>query len=364
MSEVLFTPFESTGEPDAVNLRVWSMLQAAGFPGGIGDGDPVAVKIHPGEKNNTTYLRPTLVRSVAEQLTRAGCRPFVTETTTLYCRERFTAEELLATAAWNGFSSETMGCPFVVADETPDVFVSSNGECLERVGVAAAIAQAGAMVVLSHVTGHGWTAGLAGSIKQLGMGCAGRETKARVHQSTTISIDEALCSACGTCAATCKTRAIDLDGGRAVLTERCVRCGVCIGGCPEGAIGYSHDYGGFARGLAEAAAGVLSCFGPGRTIFVNILADVTAHCDCEGFSEMPAFPDLGVLVSSDPVAIDQASADLINGSAPVPGGPADRPEVAQASDMVNALAGIEWWKQLEFAEALGMGTREYQLERV
>lgn len=360
-AEVFFAPFGSTGEPDALNLRVNELVGATGFYGTLATDDSVAVKIHPGEKNNATYVRPTLVRSVAERVGQTGARPFVTETTTLYCRERFTAEELLATAAWNGFSAETMGCPFVVADAGPDVVVDVGGEYLNQVGVASSIADASAMVVIAHVTGHGWTAGLAGSMKQLGMGCTGRATKARVHLSTSISIDEGLCVNCASCADTCKSLAVDTSGQTARLTDKCVRCGVCIASCAEGAIGYSHDYAWFARALAEAAGGVLSCFDDRRAVFVNVLADITAHCDCEGFSEKPIFDDIGVLVSTDPVAVDQASADLLNGSKPVSGSVADRPDVARSLDKLRELTGIDWWKQLEYAESLGLGTRSYRL---
>ena len=91
--EVLFTPFESTGKTDALNRRVSMMINRVGFPDALGAGDMVAVKIHPGERNNITYLRPSPVRPVVNQLLRLGANPFVTETTTLYCRERFTAAD-------------------------------------------------------------------------------------------------------------------------------------------------------------------------------------------------------------------------------------------------------------------------------
>lgn len=360
-SEVLFTPYGSVGEPDALNLRVREMLDSLGFTAELVRDEAVAVKIHPGEKNNATYVRPTLVRSVADLLSASGARPFVTETTTLYCRERFTADELRSTAAWNGFSDETMGCPFVVADNGPDAFVDVKGEHLDRAGIARAIADTGAMVVIAHVTGHGWTAGLAGAIKQLGMGCVGRETKARVHLATSITIDEGLCVICGSCAEACKSDAVDTSGETARLTDRCVRCGVCIASCSEEAIGYSHDYDLFARGLAEASSGVMSCFEAGKVAFVNVLADVTTHCDCEGFSESPAFPDLGVLVSTDPVAIDQASADLLNRSQLTSEFAAAHPEIADSADKLLAITGIEWWKQLDYAESLGLGSRTHTL---
>ena len=362
-ARVLFTPFGSTGKIDALNRRVSMMIHRVGFFDSLSAGDRVAVKIHPGEKNNITYLRPSPVRSVVNRLQRMGASPFVTETTTLYCRERFTAEELVSTAAWNGFTSETMGCPFEVADSGHDSVVNVRGRYLDEVHVASGIAHADALVVLTHLTGHPWTAGLAGSIKQLGMGCVGRKTKADVHLSTSININEDLCNACGKCADVCKSDAVLVSEESAALTERCVRCGVCIGSCPQGAIGYSHDYHRFARSLAEAAAGVLSRFDRDRVVFVNFLSDITWHCDCEDFSEGPVFPDIGVVVSQDPVAADQASADLVNASKPLPGTRADRPEVAGSADKILAMTGIEWWKQLDYAESLGLGTRDYSLSK-
>ncbi|MBU4174234.1 MAG: DUF362 domain-containing protein [Actinobacteria bacterium] len=362
--DVWFTPFESTGKTDALHRRVSMMIHRTGFFDALSAGDRVAVKIHPGEKNNITYLRPSLVRAVVAQLLRRDASPFVTETTTLYCRERFTAEELVSTAAWNGFTTETLGCPFVVADLGTDVVVDVRGRYLDQVHIAAEVASADALVVLTHLTGHPWTAGLAGSLKQLGMGCVGRKTKADVHLSTSITINPDLCNACGKCAAVCKSKAILVGEESASLNDRCVRCGVCVGSCSQGAIGYSHDYDWFARALSEAAAGVLSLFARGRVVFVNFLTDITWHCDCEDFSDSPVFPDLGVVVSLDTVASDQASADLVNASTPLPGTRADRPEVAGSTDKIMAMTGIEWWKQLDHAESLGLGTRDYNLNTV
>jgi len=157
---------------------------------------------------------------------------------------------------------------------------------------------------------------------------------------------------------------VEVEEEAARLTKSCARCGVCIGACPSGAIGYSHDYDRFARGLAEAASGVMHRFGNGRALFVNFLIDLTWHCDCEDFSDTPVFPDIGVVVSRDPVAADQASADLLNGAEPVPGSRADDPSIKESGDMLKALTGIDWWMQLDHAAEVGLGTRDYSLKRV
>jgi len=360
-ADVLFTPFDSAGWTESLNRRLSAIVSGTGFLDALEPGARVAVKVHPGERNNATYLRPSIAASIAGLVKRSGASPFVTETTTLYCRERFTPDELLATAAFNGFSEGTMGCPVVVGDSSADVTVAVDGKHLRKVGVAGEIAAADALLVLTHVTCHDWTAGLAGSLKQLGMGCVGRRTKAAVHLATSLEIDLDRCTACGTCAETCKSEAVLLQESGAVLTEKCVRCGVCIGSCPEEAINYSHDYGMFAEGLAEAAAGVVSAFEPGRVLFLNFMLDVTRHCDCEDFSALPVFGDIGVAISRDPVAADTACGDMLNAAPPAPGSSADSPEIALAADKILALTGIDWRLQFEHAASLGAGTTSYRL---
>ena len=277
------------------------MLGATGFPDSLAPGDRVAVKVHPGEMGNLAYLRPAVPAHLCGQLLTEGARPFVTETTTLYCRRRFTADELLRTAAYNGYTTETMGCPFVVGDSGEDVVVAAPGRYLETVGVASEIAGADALLVLAHFTAHTWTAGVAGSVKQLGMGCVGRRTKAEVHRATVITIDEGHCVACGDCLGICRSDGIRIDGDTAAIEDSCVRCGVCIGRCGQGAIGYEHDLDAFAGGLAEAAA------------------------------------------------------------TPAPGTLADNPEVLAAGDRLLVLSGIRWWRHLELAEQAGLGLRDYRL---
>ncbi|MDD5748175.1 MAG: DUF362 domain-containing protein [Actinomycetota bacterium] len=362
-TDVFYTPYESEGPLDSLNRRISMLLNRAGFFESLEKDERVAVKIHPGERNNITYVRPSIVRAQVEQLKKRGFPCFVTETTTLYCRERFTTEELIETASYNGFSSDNLSCEFLVADSIPGASVSVDGEVLKSVEVAGEIARSAGLLVITHATGHGWTAGFAGSIKQLGMGCTSRKTKALIHKTTTIHVNEDLCNGCGKCAKTCKSNGIEVRNESAVLNESCTRCGVCTGICSQGAITATHDYQKFAKALAESARGVLSLFDE-RVAFVNILADITPHCDCEDFSARRIFPDIGVLVSRDPVAVDQASCDLINSAIPIPGSEADTPEVVVSEDKLYSMFGIEWWRQLEHAQKLGCGTRTYDLVKM
>lgn len=362
MSEVLFIPSSASGPEGALTARLVQAITAAGFTESLAPAARVAIKVHPGEKDNSSYLRPTFAAAAARALTTSGLRPFVTETTTLYSRQRFTPAELETTSAMNGYTEESLGCPFVVADDGPDLEVEAPGSLLGTVGVASRIADADALLVLSHFTCHCWMAGIGGSLKQLGMGCVGRRTKAAVHRATVLTIDDEKCTACGSCADVCKSDGLTI-GDTARINDECVRCGVCIGACPEEAIGYEHDLDTFASALGEAAAGTASVFGSGRSLYCNFVLDVTWHCDCEDFSDDPVFPNVGILLSRDPVAVDQASADLVNRHEPCAGSSADSPEIRGAPDRILALSRIEWWKHLESAERHGAGTREYTLVR-
>lgn len=290
--------------------------------------------------------------------------PFVTETTTLYCRNRFTPEKLKETAALNGFTSDVLGCPFLVADEKPDYFISINGDVLQNVGIADQIASADALLVVTHVTLHLWTAGLAASIKQLGMGCTGRKTKSLVHKATVILTDQEKCDGCASCMEVCKTNAVKIVQGKAFRTGDCVSCGVCIGACPNGALGASHDYRLFAQGLAEAACGVMKRFPPEKVLFLNLLKDITWHCDCEDFSDIPVFPDIGLIAGKDPVACDTASADMLNSAPPIQGSKAHTPKVLSAKDRIKAMSGIDWRLQVDFGESKGLGSKNYIIEEI
>jgi uncharacterized protein len=143
---------------------------------------------------------------------------------------------------------------------------------------------------------------------------------------------------------------------------RCVGCGECIVVCPNGAIGvrYSRDIPTFQIKMVEYAYAVLQEKRE-RVLCINFLTHISPGCDCHAYSDAPIVPDLGMLAGTDPVAVDQASADLIN-AAPAAGG-SRLQEVKEAGpDKFRALyPAVDWELALRHAEKIGLGSRSYEL---
>jgi len=149
--------------------------------------DSVAIKTHMGEYYNTGYLRPSIVRGIVEKVKEYGGRPFVTDTTTMFLGAfwgRTTARDYLETAARNGFTQASMGCPIIIADGEmglDDVKVDvPNGIILKEAFVAQGIANADALIALTHFKGHDLSV-YGGAIKNIGVGCSSKRGKMNVH---------------------------------------------------------------------------------------------------------------------------------------------------------------------------------------
>ncbi|MBX6422552.1 DUF362 domain-containing protein [Thermosulfurimonas sp. F29] len=351
--------------------KVSALLEAVGVSGRFRKGALVAVKLHFGEAGNLAHLRPQWVRRVVEELRRAGARPFLTDTNTLYRGSRSDAVVHLETAIRNGFDFAVVGAPIVIAD-------GLRGNTYERVEmdlpvlkefyVAKEIARADGLVVLTHFKGHELSA-FGGAIKNVGMGCAARKGKLEQHSTVAPKIDKKRCVACGTCAEFCPVGAPEPAKGvkkprYRINEKRCIGCGECIAVCPQEAIRVQWNEKAelFMRKMAEYAAAVLRDK-KGRTVFLNFVLQVSPACDCYPFNDYPLVRDLGILASEDPVAIDQASVDLVNREAGLPGSKTEA--AGPGEDKFRALyPGLNWEITLEHAERIGLGTREYELIRL
>jgi uncharacterized Fe-S center protein len=329
----------------------------------VSAGDSVAVKVHMGEYGGSAYLRPPIVRRVCDLIKEAGGKPFVTDTTALYPVGRFTARQYLATAACNGFTEESVGVPVVIADgkrgydgEWVDIPRQVSDCSLDKIKIAKEIFNADSMVVLSHVKGHELS-GFGGSIKNVAMGCVTKESKAAQHRVNRGVIDLSKCTGCGQCVEACAFKALSLIQEKVVRDEeKCTNCNNCLYTCPEKVFSLPPQAKErFQVYLAHAAAGVLSQF-HSKVAFINFIQDVTPLCDCATPSGLPVIPDIGILASTDVVAVEKASLDLIAQSKPV-----GKFANIRSPDILGEINGTDSLIQIRTAQKLGLGNMEYQL---
>jgi len=362
-SKVFFAKLGSESKKDLLK-RIGELLELLELPSKVRKGDLCAVKVHFGERGNTSFVRPLLLRPIVQKLKEAGGRPFLTDTNTLYAGGRSEAVSHLETALQHGFCQETVGAPVIIADGlwgNASVQVEIPGEIYREVSIAHTIYYADCLVAVSHFKGHD-LAGFGGALKNLGMGCASRKGKLEQHSEVKPRVKPKKCKGCGRCIQWCAHGAISLKGDKAWIDEeRCVGCGECIVICPDGAIriDWKTDPGLFQRKMVEYAMGALRGK-EGKAFFLNFLLQITPYCDCYPSSDAPIVGDIGVLASLDPVAIDQASVDLVNAQ---PGNPSSRCRgLGRGDDKFRTLhEGVDWEVQLSYAERLGLGTRGYDL---
>jgi len=345
LSEIIFKDAKISGPENSQPEQIKRIFQHISP---VEKGDIVAVKIHPGEYGNTTHIRPVIVRTVVDLVIEAGGIPFVTDTTTLYKGMKLNAAELIKGAAMNGFTLASMNAPFIVADGlrgSNGKKIRINGEVLDSITVASAIAEADSMIVISHGKGHPGS-GFGGAVKHLGMGCLDRAGKIRVHEVGKCSIDPEKCVLCGDCVEICPWDAKtppDIDHSKC--------CGElsCADICPEEAIIPPADAPDkMQKRLGEAAFGPIKAL-EGRIGYINWVYDLTPGCDCFNFSDVRFAEDIGILAGHDPVALDAATIDLIN----------ERMKI-KASCIYN-LWGVDPQVHIEAAEKTGCGNREYRI---
>ncbi|UCG39696.1 MAG: DUF362 domain-containing protein [bacterium] len=342
------------------------LFEKSGFADCIAEGDKVAVKLHFGEAGNTAFLPPQFARVAVEEIRKAGGKPFLIDTNTLYKGSRGNAIDHLETAMLNGFTYATVGAPVVIGDGLIGrdyVRERLDGKHFSEVKIAAGFHHADAVVNLTHFTAHELF-GFGGVLKGIGMGCAAPSGKQEMHSDVLPFVKEAKCTMCGRCYQWCPVDAIVWEEGTVALIveEKCIGCGECTVACNYGAIAvnWKTDVAVTQEKTAEYAAGALKNK-QGKGLFYSFLLNISPDCDCYGFSDPPFAADVGILLSTDPVAIDQAGVDLVNGAQALAG---SKLEDLGAKDKLLAVTGIVWEPILEHAERLGLGRRDYHLETV
>jgi uncharacterized Fe-S center protein len=284
MSKVYFIDKSSPGTIGGVFRKI----AAADF-----GGKDVLVKLHMGERGNRWYVKPETVRIVTDELRGVGSRPIIYDTAIVYGGQRNTREKYRALATEHGF--DAIGCDVVIGDRGLSVDLTEGGIAF-RFEVAEEVFRTGHIVSVVHGKGHGLT-GFGGTIKNIGMGGVSKACKLAMHAATVAGKLKSL--------------------GRSPVS--------------------------FNKILAMGAK---ACLSGKSLVCFHVLLDITKSCDCAKNALPIICPDLGYLLSRDPVASDAASIDMIIQAA----GP--------------SVFRRDPWEQVAFAEKIGLGSRAYELVRV
>ncbi len=285
------------------------LYDAAGTFNCIKKDDLVAIKLHVGELGNPYYVQPFFVHDIVRRVKQAGGKPFLTDSNTYYLAQRKNAYDHMLTAATNGFHM----APFIVADglRSENYRTVKTKGILKEIEVSGVIAEADAMIVVSHDKGHELS-GFGGAIKNLGMGCTSRAGKLRQHRTVGLEINESKCIGCGKCKQVCELGLPEIIGKKARnISPLCMRCPMCAEACPTGAIKLTHKTD-LCRALASAAYGVLSTFKKNKVSYVSFAKDITQYCDCLPGPGKIVMEDLGIFAANSPVSIDAAFLNMVD----------------------------------------------------
>lgn len=254
----------------------------------------IAIKLHSGEEGNQNFLKPEFWAPIIRHLDGT-----VVECNTAYEGSRNTTEKHLKTIEKHGWS-RYFDVDLLDA-EGPDLVLSiPGGKVIQKNYVGKDIANYNGMLVLSHFKGHPM-GGYGGALKQLSIGCASSYGKAYIHGA----------------------------------------------GVPEDMWTANHDL--FLESMADAASSVHDYF-KDNIVYINVMKNMSVDCDCCAVAENPCMKDIGILISTDPIAIDQACLDLVYASTD--------PGKEHLIERIESRNGVH---TIEAAEALGYGSRDYEL---
>jgi uncharacterized Fe-S center protein len=339
---------------ERIDAAIDSLWASAGFDAFIQSKDLAALKLHVGEPGTKTFVSPLIAAALVRRMARAGAKPFLTDSSVLYKSRRDNGVGHARVAQEHGFGIESVGAPFIPADGlhgSDEVEVEVGGKHFEKVSIASVVMMARSMMVLSHATGH-LGSGYGGALKNLGMGCSSRKAKLRMHHGQQPTIDGELCIACSECASWCPSGAIEMEQTAVIDSATCIGCGECLAVCREGAVQFDWGIRGteLQERFAEHAAAVVRSK-QGRIGFVTVAQNITKNCDCLGVDEKPLLEDIGILASTDPVALDQAVLDLVQ---------------VRTGQSLESLSypNVDGSVQIRYAESLGIGESAVELVEV
>ena len=328
-----------------------------------------AIKIHFGEPGNLAYIRPNYAARLVKLLLSYGAKPFLTDCNTLYSGRRSNAVDHLQSAMEKGFNPISAQCQVIIADGlkgTDYREIVIHGEYCEQPKIGTAIADADIIITMNHFKGHEM-AGFGGALKNLGMGCASVPGKLELHSASQPKIDLACCTGCNICVRNCAHQAIHLNSvHKAVIDyDICVGCGQCVALCQfSGAIMGDNDSS--QRMNYKIAEYALAVVKDKPNFHINFIMNVSPECDCWNHNDAAIVPDIGILASFDPVALDKASADLVTRSAVLHtdnqlGNEHQEDDLCNCDKFHLLHPDTDWISGLQHAEKIGLGQMQYEL---
>ncbi|MBQ7090619.1 MAG: DUF362 domain-containing protein [Clostridia bacterium] len=364
-SKVYYTDFRADYKENLLQ-KLRRLCLTAGINNIDFDNKYTAIKIHFGELGNLAFLRPNYARVVADLVKELGGKPFLTDCNTLYVGSRKNALDHLETAYLNGFSPLTTGCHILIGDGlkgTDEVYVPVDGEYVKEAKIGRAVMDADVFISLNHFKGHECT-GFGGALKNIGMGCGSRAGKMEMHSDGKPFVVQKKCIGCRACAKICAHDAPAFAENKATIDHaKCVGCGRCLGICPTDAIRDASDSSNERLNfkIAEYSKAVVQ----DRPHFhISLICDVSPNCDCHAENDAAIIPNVGMLASFDPVALDQACADLCNAQPALANsqlGDNLKGSPAKGDRFVLNHPDTDWRACLAHAEKIGLGSREYEL---
>lgn len=363
-SKVYFVNLRSRTDKNNKISKIRNLFDRAGLNDLIQPNDLTAIKLTFGERGSDGFINPVFVRQVVDKVKEKGAKAFLTDTNTLYSGSRHNSVDHLLTALEHGFDYTVTGAPIIIADGLRSENITEvqiDKKHFAKVKLATDIVSANSMIVLSHFKGHEM-AGFGGAIKNLAMGGAPAIGKKEQH-ALKIIVDQEKCVGCNQCSAVCPEQAITMSEKKATIAlDKCIGCGECLTVCPVKANGmdWATDLTAFLERMTEYGYGVAKAHDK-RIGYINFLLNITPDCDCVPWSDAPIVPDIGFLASMDPVAIDQASYDLVNKQLGFSDSFLSCNCEAGADKFHGLRSHVDGTIQLRHGEEIGMGSRDYEL---
>lgn len=366
MSKVYWIKGRATGALRSIITKMDALLSLEGLSKLIEEELSLAFKINFSELGYYHYLPPVIPTTLFEKVRDMGAKPLITDSGSISRGSRFLGDDCLNTAMVNGYS---LGESFdnqimLVGGYTNEEgkFYECEGENLGGVEIGSLVTDSGAIAVASHVTLHP-ILGLAGAIYNTGLGLLTRTGKLRIHEEIEMEYHAEKCDNCQFCIPYCPTGAVSAGEPKINFDSRlCNNCLGCFMACPHSAFGIKQE--GipiYQESVVESAETVIRNLA-GGAFFINFLSSVTVQTDEYPYSHQPIVPDLGILASEDPLALDIATYQMILRSPGIPGSAAqDFNVLEKGKDKITAITGCSPEHMFAYAKKMKLGDTEIEL---